>query len=324
LRGRFWRTTQSQSPRPQRSGRRKEPEIPGANWNNHWKYHLDKTSNTHIKMPIRTLISGIRDLLLRPKGEIKRKQDNKLESDISVDEILSTSSGGLVVIGLIIEIALARLFPAHAPPSPPGTYSAWLETWGSVIANGLVALGVYGEIFFARHVRRAEEELRRRSNEKLAEATERAATALREAEQIKAEAAWRSLDQETVTKLRNALVVGTLASVRFTYLANDPESKNFVDQFCAIFRLAGWRVGFQAASYADPTIFGILIPEEQRLILDEMKDVSRQVKLAFSEAKISFFESWPDSDPYMTTEWGDALIPVANIYIGPKPMPLPR
>jgi hypothetical protein len=54
-------------------------------------------------MPISRLISGIRDLLLRPKGEIRRKADTGIEAAIGIDEKLSVSCGGLVVIGLLVD-----------------------------------------------------------------------------------------------------------------------------------------------------------------------------------------------------------------------------
>ncbi|WP_207003533.1 hypothetical protein [Trinickia mobilis] len=130
-----------------------------------------------LHVSIGTLISRARGLLLRPENEMGSKNKDDLEAAINLDEKLSTRSGGLVVIGLVIELGLALLFPPPGHQSEPGSFHLWIDRWGAVIADSFVALGVIGEIFFARHVRRGEEELRRRSNDAVVAATESAITA---------------------------------------------------------------------------------------------------------------------------------------------------
>jgi len=75
----------------------------------------------------------------------------------------------LVVVGVIAELAIA----AWHPP-----YDSFWEQWGSSVANGLIAIGVAFEIKFGQMAGLRQSELRRRSEEKVAEANLRAATAL--------------------------------------------------------------------------------------------------------------------------------------------------
>ena len=103
--------------------------------------------------------------------------ENHLTASISVNENLSKYCGWAVVAGLIVDVYLAWEYQGH---------STWIENWGPVFANVLIALGVFGEIHFAGRVSKSEEELRRKSDEKVAEANARAAEAQRETAQLRA------------------------------------------------------------------------------------------------------------------------------------------
>jgi len=94
--------------------------------------------------------------------------DNQLQISVSVNENFSKYCGWTVVAGLLIEVCLAWKYRGHA---------TWMENWGPIFADALIALGVFGEIYFAGRVSKSEKALRRISDEKVAEANARAAEA---------------------------------------------------------------------------------------------------------------------------------------------------
>jgi hypothetical protein len=102
-----------------------------------------------------------------PNG-LTKASDREIEKSIESCERWEWFGGGLVVVGVVAELAIA----AWHPP-----YDSFLEQWGSSLANGLVALGVAFEIKLGQMAGLRQSELRRRSDEKVAVATDRAATA---------------------------------------------------------------------------------------------------------------------------------------------------
>jgi hypothetical protein len=104
------------------------------------------------------------------------KTDDQIKSEIEDNASRAEWGAWAIVVGLVVEIILATGISL-------GIEKNWLENWGAVAADCLIALGVYCEIHFGRKASRGEAELRRRSEQKVAEATERAAEAqLRAAE----------------------------------------------------------------------------------------------------------------------------------------------
>ena len=93
---------------------------------------------------------------------------NHLDKIIVKSDCYATSFGAVVVFGLIIEVVLAVEYPEH---------TEWMANWASVLADFFVAVGVFGEIYFAKRGGKAQELLRLESNEKVAEANSKAADA---------------------------------------------------------------------------------------------------------------------------------------------------
>jgi hypothetical protein len=77
-------------------------------------------------------------------------------------------SAAVVILGVVLEIIIAIV-------NPP--YGRGLQRWGSLAADIMIALGVAGEVLFGALDSRSQNELRRRSNERLAEAITRAGEA---------------------------------------------------------------------------------------------------------------------------------------------------
>jgi hypothetical protein len=241
-----------------------------------------------------------------PNG-IKSASDRELELSGDACERLSWVCGGVVAVGVLAEVAIAW---CHPP------YDSFWEHWGSVIANGVVMLGVAGEVQFSRMAFRRDKELKRRSDDKVSEAK-------LETERLKSEIAWRTLTAETVAALKGVLDKNPAHSVIFSYLANDVESQVFVSQFSAVFRSSGWEVCHRVASFLGDIEFGILIPNEENRP-DGWRAISFRVQAVFEAAKIDFSPRLPP-EPFSYTGSNEPIREgAAFVYIGPKGIPLSR
>lgn len=132
---------------------------------------------------------------LRLTKGVRNATDAELVTSVESCEGAALWGAVAVVAGLVAEVVLAvhQTLTPIAWDSPTGT-------WGAVIADSLVALGVSAEVFFSKLGMNRQRELQRRSDAKLGEAIERAAKAELEIARIKAR---RSLNQrEFVEALR--------------------------------------------------------------------------------------------------------------------------
>jgi hypothetical protein len=112
--------------------------------------------NTTIQKRRRLLLP----LRLRKNGVINAT-DTELESAQECCEQFAILSTGMVFIGLVLEVYIAIKHPSS---------ESYLERWGSVVADILVALGVLGELLPSMLVRRYSAEVGKRSAEKLTRA----------------------------------------------------------------------------------------------------------------------------------------------------------
>ena len=86
----------------------------------------------------------------------------------------------MVVGGVIATVIIAAAHPL---------YDSFWEQWGSAIADSFVAIGVVTEIKFGQMAGLRQNELRRRSDERVAEANARAAQATKDAAETRERAA---------------------------------------------------------------------------------------------------------------------------------------
>src|SRR5665213_2792276 len=242
-----------------------------------------------------------------PKGTINASSD-ELESASSSCERWAIGFAGVVIFAVAAEviIALAKV-----------SYIAFLAD--SVFADAAIAIGVVGEVFFGTiRNNNIQTELRNRSNMKLAEAIERAAKAEWETERLRSQLAWRRVSPEQEMLLRGSLSTLKDATVIIWHFIHDPESEDFSEDFAAIFRLSGWSVFVQPASFQGNFAFGIRVPAAS----GDDERASSAVASAFTEAGIDF-ESLNRPGIQMTTGGrGDqSAHPRAELYIGPRQKP---
>lgn len=94
--------------------------------------------------------------------------EDELPGIIDRNESRSHWSAWLIIMGLVIEIVLAIIFREN---------KSIMENWGPVFATALIALGVYGEIYFSSQSGAAHKVLQSLTETKLATALDRASEA---------------------------------------------------------------------------------------------------------------------------------------------------
>jgi len=220
--------------------------------------------------------------------------------------------GFVLIVGLLIEISTLFIFPDG-------------RSCEELLLNGMayimVFIGVFGEIYFASRTRSADEELKRDAGKLIEELKLKAEEARERAEILKAEASWRSIGNEEIGAIKLSLDgSGIPASIWLVILANDPESFHFAQQISIPFRAAGWNIGFRFESYSEGIFTGLMLPEYDNCP-EDTKIVNGRVKDALIAATMMFINGWP-SGVYFTHATPSALaVPVAWMYVGPKPRP---
>src|ERR1035438_9952033 len=99
------------------------------------------------------------------------KTIDELKADISQNEAYAELGAWIVVIGLLIEIASAIWLDAEIK----------YEKYSLIVANSLIAIGVFCEIHFGRKSRMSADALQLESEKNIAAAMERAAILEKEA-----------------------------------------------------------------------------------------------------------------------------------------------
>jgi len=154
-----------------------------------------------------------------------KKIDSALKRDFSESHKWERASAWTIVAGLVAEI-LVLLFFADVK-------HGW-ETFLMICATVIIAFGVTGEIHFSRKAEMVGEELQRISDEKVAEANERATVAQLELQRLKTP---RSLSIDNM----NALVIALRPDVSLLKgkvdfaSADDVESRQYAQFFMMIF-----------------------------------------------------------------------------------------
>ena len=163
--------------------------------------------------------------------------DDQIKSEIEDNESRAEWGAWAIVVGLVIEIVLAVGVSL-------GIDKKGLENWGAVVADCLIALGVYCEIHFGRKASTGNVELRRRSEERVAEANARAAAANQKAQEAILELARfkapRVLTQEQRGRIVEKLKRFSDTEYDIAISDSDPEILSFVFTVELVLSSAGW------------------------------------------------------------------------------------
>lgn len=167
---------------------------------------------------------------------MNEKTNAELREEISHNETRSEFGAWAIVVGLVIEVILAIAFRSD---------KSFIENWAPVLADCLIALGVYCEIHFGRKVKTAAEELQRLSDEKIAETEARASEANQKAQEASLELAKfrapRILAGQQMVRAAEKLKQFSGTEYDVALHSNDPELMAFL--FFLEFTLlkAGWK-----------------------------------------------------------------------------------
>ena len=193
--------------------------------------------------------------------------------------------------------------------------------WGSrLLVAGTVAFGA-GAILSSRVIKARQEQAIAASNQRAGEANERAAKLEKEAEearlrtaQIQALIEWRTLSQDQITKLQNALS-GKPSSIKLTYVANDPEALYFAIKVSEGF--TNWNVTSGSRTYSGTLVFGLRILGPSETDVNLVQDAFRSAGIPFSTDAIkgSSIEFGAVGNP-------DQGEPGVEIIVGSKPRPV--
>jgi hypothetical protein len=162
-----------------------------------------------------------------PNG-ITNASDDALEFSGDVCETWTWVCGGAVVAAVLAEAVIAWSHPSYDSP--------W-ERWGSVVANTFVALGVAGEIIFAMMAFRRDKELKRRSDDKVTKATNRAAKAEEELRELRRP---RFISDENKLTINNRLTPFAGTHFDIGLGQGSGEQANFVWSLAPALWAAGW------------------------------------------------------------------------------------
>ena len=174
---------------------------------------------------------------LRLTKGAKEASHNDLEAAEAWLENFEIFCGAMVFFGVTLEVVIAI-------DNPP--FGSFVERWGSPIADAFVALGVFGEVLANARGRVIQGELTRRSNDRLADAEERAATANREAAIARLETAnlQRDFSIRIVDPgiLSEALRNRAKASVEVLFETPHPECRFVAEAICEALQMAMWEI----------------------------------------------------------------------------------
>jgi len=153
---------------------------------------------------------------------VNKARDDALNHVIEACELFEKISGAVVILGVVLEVLLAW-------QNPP--YGSWLEHWGPVVCDAMVAGGVVGEILFATRAGACQGELTRRTNERLADAVGRAS-------RLELYTMPRSLPYFMAEKIRDVFSNHQDLRVRIQFQLSDAEAQKYADEIVRAFSWA--------------------------------------------------------------------------------------
>jgi hypothetical protein len=153
--------------------------------------------------------------------------------------------------------------------------------------------------------------------ESAANANQRAEEARLKTAQIQALVEWRTLSQDQMAKLHNALSARP-SSVKFIYVSNDPEALFLAIQLSNK-AFTNWNVTSESRDFSGTMVFGLRIEGTSEQDVNFVRDAFRSADVPFSTEPIP---------PHGGSVGFGAVIegqpePTVEIIVGSKPRPLP-
>ncbi len=251
---------------------------------------------------------------LRLTKGVRNAADNELTVSIESCERAALLGAVAVVAGLVAEVVFAihQTLTPIAWDSPTGT-------WGAVIADSLVALGVSAEVFFSGLGVSRQRELQRRSEATLGKAIERAAVLEKETAELKKQLRAREITNDQYDQVRAAMI-GKPIPVLTVYIARDAEARLYGISLAFFISM----LGDETSNTGAPVVFLDDIPSQTGVMYcGAGRDGDQELLTALADAKIVGVGSADARPPNMGHDkTGKPIVlpycPPGSIFVGVK------
>jgi hypothetical protein len=245
-----------------------------------------------------------------PRGIINASE-TQIETASSSCERWEWAFAGLVVVGVIAEFVIAGIHPL---------YDSFLEQWETATAGALVALGIVGEVVFGRIDARYQTELRKRSNDKLSNAIERAAILEKEAADARGRVAdierltsWRHVSDEQREKIASSIRhTADSLDVLVEHQIGDTEAFSYGREIIKTLAVAGVaKIREASNSYIAASVFGVHLASGEGIN-------SSFIVSAFNKAGVTVTLFKTDLSTHLPR---NEVAPNLYFFVAPKPPP---
>jgi hypothetical protein len=245
-----------------------------------------------------------------PRGIINASE-TQIETASSSCERWEWTFAGLVVAGVIAEFVIAGIHPL---------YDSFLEQWRTATAGALVALGIVGEVIFGRIDARYQTELRKRSNDKMSNAIERAAILEKEAADARGRVAdierltsWRHISDEQREQIASSIRhMADSLDVLIEYQIGDAEAFSYGREIREAFIDAGTtKIREGSNSYLVTIVFGVHLSSSEEINASFIVSVLNKAGVQVTLYKYNLSTHLPRNE----------VVPNLYIFVAPKPPP---
>jgi hypothetical protein len=276
-------------------------------------HRIKTTMASNIDAKSKAIMSLLRLRRIKPENGPSALGQRKKDAHQRLEELERWSARAtlLIFFGIVADIATVLYVPHEGA-----------EIIGSLIANGLIGVGLIIEYVVILRAITAGGEAQREADERVgiaekqaAEANARAAEAELRTETLRSELAWRRISAQEAEKISETLSRSDLPKfgLRIFHAANDPEAVTLSNDIAAVFRRNGWPVLFISTTETIPP--GMMIP----LYATPHLHACGITRAALQNAGIKFNGGYPEPSGGLSMASGDEITgPAAAIYVGSR------
>jgi hypothetical protein len=229
-------------------------------------------------------------------------KNNDLKSISDFNSAWADRIALLILLGLSVDIAAVFV-----------SDDVWRKGF-TIAADSLIAVGVWGELWFAKRAREADDGRVAEANASAARAQKEAAEARERTAEIERVTAWRRISEEQHRHIVNVIrPIAESLDLIIEWQIGDPEAFTYMQQIADVFASAGVKSirGFQN-SWLDRPVFGLFVTGSKEINLSFVTDAFAEVSIYLLSANVNLSTHRPRNE----------APPNLYIFVAPKP-PLP-